>query len=60
MEAEEYDLLPNFIKSIVNTFDENKDHYSECKRIVNELNIIGWTADYDLSGTLFDIKKILK
>lgn len=55
---EEYDLLPQEAKDIVDTFDENGDAYFECGRIINKLKTIGWTADFDLSGTLYDFKKI--
>jgi len=53
----EYDKAPQNVKDILDTYDENIDGYLECKRIINELNLIGWTADYYLDGILFDLKK---
>jgi hypothetical protein len=55
---EEYDTLPQHIKDILDTYDENTELYSECRRMVAELEAIGWTAEFDLSGSLYDIKKI--
>jgi hypothetical protein len=58
MDATQYDNAPQEVKDILDTFDENKDSYAECERIVNELNEIGWTADYYLDGVLFDLQNI--
>jgi hypothetical protein len=54
---EEYDNLPQEVKDILDSFDENKDSYQECDRIIDELEDIGWTADYGLSGEIYDVKK---
>lgn len=55
MTAEEYDNLPENVKDILNTFDEDLDSYIECERIISELNLIGYTAEYYLDGVLFNI-----
>ena len=55
MTAEEYDKLPENVKDIINSFDEDLDSYIECERIVSELNLIGYTAEYYLDGVLFNI-----
>ena len=55
MTAEEYDKLPENVKDIINSFDEDLDSYIECERIVSELNLIGYTAKYYLDGVLFNI-----
>ena len=41
MDELEFDMLPIEIKDIINTYDDNKDLYLECKRIKSELNLIG-------------------
>ena len=51
----EIEQLPQNVKNILNTFDENKDSYQECERIISELNLIGYTADYYLDGVLFNV-----
>jgi hypothetical protein len=58
MTPQEYDNLPQQVKDIVDTFNEELDAYAECKRLIKELNSIGWTADYYLDGILFDIKQL--
>lgn len=59
MGPQEYDNLPENIKEIVDSYNEDcKNPYRECARIVKELEQNGWTADYDLSGQLFDIEKL--
>lgn len=58
MEAQEYDNAPQEIKDILDTFNEDKDTYKECNRIIKELEKKGYTADYYLDGILFDLKPI--
>lgn len=57
---EQYDKLPKAVQMVLNSFDENEDSYKEGQRIIAELKPLGYTVDYDLSGTLFDLKKIRK
>jgi len=55
MTAKEYDNLPKEIKNIVDSWDDNKDLYSECDRIKKELEQKSWTCDYGLDGTLHNV-----
>ena len=55
---EQYKYLPLPVNSIISSFDENKDLYHECARLVAELDQIGWTAEYGLDGQLHDLEKI--
>lgn len=55
MTAEDYDNLPDNVKDIINSFDEDLDSYVECERIISELNLIGYTAEYYLDEVLFNI-----
>ena len=56
----EYDTLPQHIKDIVDSWDDNKDLYQECSRIKCELEINGYTCDYGLDGQVYDIKPLNK
>ena len=58
MDATQYDNAPQEVKTILDTYNENKDSYAECERIIKELNVIGWDADYYLDGILFDLTKL--
>jgi hypothetical protein len=58
MTEQEYEYLPNEIKVIVDSWDDNKDLYKECTRIKAELEIVGWTCDYGLDGMVYDVMKI--
>lgn len=58
MNANKYDALPENIKEILGSYDDNKNVYKECERIIKELEKNGYTADYDLSGDIFDLKKL--
>jgi len=54
----EYEDFPNEIKVIVDSYDDNENLYEECARIKSELEQIGWTCDYGLSGEIYDVKQI--
>ena len=60
MTAIEYDNLPDNIKAIVDSWDDNKDLYAECRRIQAELECNDWTCDYGLDGEIFDVKPLTK
>ena len=49
---------PIEVTKILNSFNEDADAYAECKRIVSELESIGWTADWGLDGELYDLKPL--
>lgn len=54
---ENYNELPEPVQAILSSFNEDTDNqYSECKRVVQELEKHGYTAEYDLSGELFDLR----
>ena len=57
MSPEEYDNLPQEIKNIVDSWDDNKDIYSDCNRIQKELEEEGWTCKYGLDGIIYEVKK---
>jgi hypothetical protein len=53
---ENYELLPDDVRNVIDSIDDSKDLYIESRRIQEELKPLGYTVDYDLSGTLFDLK----
>lgn len=66
-EAQEFDLmhnwheLPEEIQNILLSFNEEENGmYNECKRVIAELEQHGYTAEYDLSGELYDLKKTIE
>lgn len=58
MTTEEYELLPEYIKNITDSWNDDKNIYEECARIKNELKAIGWTCEYGLDGMVYDVQKI--
>jgi len=58
MRGQEYNNLPQDIKDVVDSWDDNKDIYAECRRIEQVLNNQGWMCDYGLDGMVYDVKKI--
>jgi hypothetical protein len=54
---EVYEILPEKVTTIIETYDENAGNlWDECKRIITELEQIGWTAEYDMAGDLIDLR----
>lgn len=47
--------LPNEIKAVLARFDQSES-YPELDEMIAELEAVGWTADYDLGGTVFDLR----
>ena len=59
MTAEEYDALPQYVRNVLDTHDGDES-YEQSQRIVDELNAIGWTCDYDLGAVIFDVRPLDK
>jgi hypothetical protein len=56
---ENIDLLPENIRDILCSYNEDTNNpYLEAARIIKELEKNDFTADYDLSGAIFDIEKL--
>lgn len=54
----DYDSLPIEVKDILNTFNEDKDAYKECERIIEAMVAKGYSADYGLDGILHSFTKL--
>jgi hypothetical protein len=55
---EHYETLPEEVQAILDSWDDNEELYSECERLLQELAVHGYTADYGLDGQLVDLKRI--
>jgi hypothetical protein len=55
-EGIEYEQMPQEVKDIVDSWDDNKNLYGECVRIKLELQELDWTCDYGLSGEVYDVR----
>jgi len=54
---ENYKELPIEIQNILLEIND-QDDYNTCEETIKKLELHGYTADYDLNGCLFDLKKI--
>lgn len=50
--------LPSEVQDIVNSFNDYLNPYEECERLLKELKPYGYTFEYGLCGTPFDLSKI--
>lgn len=53
---ENWDELPQEVQDILFQCEEYNT-YEQCECVISLLESIGWTADFDLSAQIFDIKK---
>lgn len=54
-----YDVLPTEVKLILDKHQENwDDTYENCSNLKAELETVGYTIDYYLDGTPFNLKKL--
>ena len=52
------ELIPDPIKEILGSFDENKDPYKELDRVKNECEQHGYTFDYYLDADPYNLRKL--
>lgn len=54
---EHYHLLPVKVQTVLLKF-RFEDDWGECIRVINELEKLGYTAEYDMCGELYDLVSI--
>lgn len=55
---EHYQELPENVREIIEKYAKDDLDYKDCENFTKELNQVGYTCDYDLSATCFDLKPI--
>jgi hypothetical protein len=55
---EDYENLPAEVTAILEKFDSDVLSYKNCENLISELEKIGYSCEYDLSGELFNLIKI--
>jgi hypothetical protein len=51
------ELIPVEIAVILNSFNDNEDSMIECARILEEIEVLGYTYDYYLDGVPCDLRQ---
>ena len=57
MDEDEYNALPQEVKDVLDGFGETTS-YTECQQVQFALSAIGWTCDYGLDASIYDVKRI--
>jgi hypothetical protein len=55
---ENYDEIPDDVKAILEQYEMEDADYDTLENLKSELEEIGYTIDYDLGGTPYDLRKI--
>ena len=58
--AEQYDSLPQDVKSILEKYSYDENDYESCAKLQDELETIGWTIDYYLDAEPYNLRKVIK
>jgi hypothetical protein len=53
----DYDKLPIQVQEVLGTYDEDKDGYKECERLLTEVEKLGYTFEYYLDAIPFNFRK---
>ena len=54
---EKYTELPQGVQSILKRY-ENAENYDELSNMVNDLELIGYTCEFDLNCIAFNLRKL--
>jgi hypothetical protein len=52
---EQYETLPQEVKNIIDVFNEKETTYPVCEDLINALEEVGYTCEYDLEGVPFNL-----
>jgi len=55
---EDYDVLPNEVKEIIDSYDSKENTYENCATLVAELEDVGYTCEYGLDAEPFNLQKL--
>ncbi len=55
---EYYENLPTEVTAILDNFSSEICSYKNCENLITELEKIGYSCEYDLSGELFNLIKL--
>lgn len=53
-----YENLPTEVIAILEKFSSKINNYKNCENLITELEKIGYSCEYDLSGELFNLIKL--
>lgn len=56
---EMYDSLPNEVQTAIDIFNESAHDYSDCERLRERLQAVGYDCDYGLDGEPEGLRRIL-
>jgi len=57
---ETVELLPMEVQEVINNFSEKDTTYENCAKLVEELEAVGYTCDYGLDASPYDLKQLTK
>ena len=56
---EHYETLPIEVREVLEKHNNDDNTYENCRKLVEDLEKVGYTCDYYLDGIPYDLKKII-
>lgn len=56
---EHYKTLPQEVQNILAKYDDGDNTYENCQNLVNDLETVGYTCNYDLSAMPYGLRKLV-
>jgi len=54
------ETLPQEVQDVLMKFSEHEQTYETCANLVSELELVGYTCDYGLDASPYELEKIVK
>lgn len=52
---EQYETLPDNVKSIINFYENEENDYNTCQRLIDDLEEVGYTCEFGLDAVPFNL-----
>jgi hypothetical protein len=52
------ELLPANVTEIIERFADDVYSYEQCNQLIDELRAVGWTCEYSLDATPYNLSKL--
>ncbi len=56
---EHYEDLPIEVQKVIDNFNAKGNSYDNCNELIDELNKVGYTCEYGLDASPYNLRKIL-
>lgn len=55
---QQYEILPKNVQKILSKYDDHDETYTNCEKLIKQLNKVGYTCEYYLNAVPYNLKKL--